>query len=170
MCGLRSIKDVVVRTLIHPPHPTPRHQHSIKSVFQVTSTCVDYVVSRTWSSPPTAPHPPHPPNHILSMCGHHENRNAYTVVEIRVTMFLGHKNGPITVITCDHLSLMVTSCPYVWGWQPNWEAGVGNQELGTKTTNREPRNVNSPPHPPHPQKKNHAIWSLIQPFGVWSII
>ena len=33
------------------------------------------------------PHPtsPHPPNHILSMCGDHENRNAYTVVEIRVT-------------------------------------------------------------------------------------
>ena len=29
------------------------------------------------------PHPTPPPNHILSMCGDHENRNAYTVVEIR---------------------------------------------------------------------------------------
>ena len=49
----RSIKDVVVRTLIHPttpPHPTPRHQRSIKNVFQVTSTCPVDVVSRTWSS------------------------------------------------------------------------------------------------------------------------
>ena len=39
--------------LIHPPtppHPTPRHQRSIKSVFQVTSTCLVDVVSRTWSS------------------------------------------------------------------------------------------------------------------------
>ena len=54
MCCLRNIKDVVVRTLIHPPptppHPTPCHQHSIKSVFQVTLACVVYVVSRTWSS------------------------------------------------------------------------------------------------------------------------
>ena len=35
------------------------------------------------------PHPTPPPNHILSMCGDHENRNAYTVVEIRVTKNMG---------------------------------------------------------------------------------
>ena len=62
MCCLRSIKDVVVRTLIHsPPHPTPHHQRSIKGVFQVTLTGVVYVVSRTvvrtLIHSPTPPHP-----------------------------------------------------------------------------------------------------------------
>ena len=54
MCWHRSIKDVVVRTLIS--HPTTPHRavnvasRCIINVFLVSGTCVDNVVSRTWSS------------------------------------------------------------------------------------------------------------------------
>ena len=105
MCGgLRSITDVVVRTLIHPPTPPqPTPPHVINVASRASSKLLRHVLSTSYQGRGrqdinTPPHPPHPPNHILSMCGHHENRNAYTVVEIRATK---NKNIYIYILYTD---------------------------------------------------------------------
>ena len=98
---------------IIPPHPTRANnvaQRRAASVqehsINVASTSSASVHGRYY---PTPPHPPHPRNHVLSMCGDHENRNAYTVVEIRVTKnmkihFMCHPRNRkwVTVVHSSH--------------------------------------------------------------------
>ena len=134
------------------PHPAPRHQRSIKSVFQVTSTCVVYVISRTWSSGRYyTPAPPHPPNHILSMCGHHENRNAYTFVEIRVTINIYH--------TCHEQSFL---CWRYTGtiMKVNYGSVGISGSAGRITNHSMPQCVPSNPHHSDHHKLHHSSTPL----------